>query len=175
MLFTSSQFTISTTFLFLYGFKAGCLLNLSLLLSSLYFHRHYIETNGHPNYIYRCVDIPIAFIAYSCLLYNSNITGLTISIGIPITCTCEVILYNTRFYSDRLIGAAGLHSLCHMFAIITTIYLPARNDIIGRYNILYILLISSFCGIILFIFFLPRIYIHERCCSKCKSFKKLPK
>lgn len=167
-LFTSSLFAIPTCLYIIYNSNInydifGVLFSAAVLLSSLNFHRHNIETRGNPNKIVRNIDIFIVILSTSYLFVKSSIyIKLCISTA-PIFYFIEkFILYRfkDKTCEGLLFGPAGCHMCVHLIGIISFIYtiinlLKENEYIFSRRDYVYFVygILSS---VFLFIIFLPR-------------------
>tara|TARA_X000000368_G_C23022200_1_gene708495 strand:- start:565 stop:1047 length:483 start_codon:yes stop_codon:yes gene_type:complete len=157
MLFTICQFSIPTTLQIYYNIFPLFIVTPIQLLFGIYYHTNFILSNGKPYIIIKIVD-QIISVTSSVLIItygiNSPIT-LIIASGVPIFYIIELLAINKYKIKNKIIGAAGLHSLVHISAISASSFIVfyIKND----YNIFdTILILSAFLfGILLFFIVSP--------------------
>lgn len=123
MIFSASLFAIPAMLLHTHGFIVNSLLTWMVFSMSLVFHRHNVESVMNPNPILRCTDIvSTASACTAIIVYGHNHLSVMLpACGVPGFYIWErLVMYKNGNDGSQLCGPAGIHSLLHVSAIISS-------------------------------------------------------
>ena len=161
MLLSSTLFAIPTALLAARDMTAPALAYGLVLVSSLIYHRYYVETRGRPAPCTQIIDTAITVLATIVVMYNGNrLTRMIASSGVCTTFISQHLV-NTTGDGVSLVGSAGVHSLGHVGAVIAGVSLAGQQRRISAHDAQTTGFAGLLCAL-LFVLFMPRLKCHHR-------------
>ena len=159
MLLSASLFAISLGLAMYYRELLLAAASLSVLTSSLFFHREYIETNRNPRPWLRVLDVSVSCTSWLISIIFKADTSLSIAIAlfVPIIYAAKLAyLYTMKEKASRgVCGSSGLHSLVHVFGMISS-SICALPDISIRSHDVLLVGMGGIASLCLYTIFAPR-------------------
>lgn len=159
-LYSGALFVVPSVLLALHGYLVLSVCASLVCAFSLVFHRECIGTTWRCNPIVRRLDIANSTLGWAAVMAYGRHDPWTVALmwGVPAFFAAEHAAIARGQFHGHLWGPAGLHSLCHLSAVVANVRLAVSAEGVTELDLFWIVT-SSVAAVVLAALFEPEFFL----------------